>query len=242
MGIDPGGGGGLGLHRALGRLQLTATGPERFLVGGKSEIAVEIDPPGALIGRDEDADVVISDEGVRVSRRHCVVEATGAGWVIRDWGSKHGTALRVRGEGRMPLPQHLPWVLRSGMSVILAGVVELKVTILGASPRGKETAAAGASPLAPPLLSDAELRLAIAFTKPFRELPPRHDHAPIEELMEELGYSRRSIYVKLGKLAELPAVRAKIGGQSEERRRMRELAAALTQLYPGLADPSTDTG
>jgi predicted component of type VI protein secretion system len=227
-------------HRALGRVQLWVTGLERFAGPDEATLTTTfVTPPGALIGRDPEADVCLVNCPDLVSRRHCVIEASGSGWMVRDWDSSYGTALRVGGQEPMQLPNGIGWVLGEGMWIVLAGCVELKTAITQPAARGKKTAAAGTSESAitAPLLSDEQLRLAAAFTRPYRELPPRHDHLPVDALADELSYSRRTIYLKLDEIASSPAIAAALTIDRGNPGRLRELSDVLIQLYPGLGGP-----
>jgi pSer/pThr/pTyr-binding forkhead associated (FHA) protein len=54
---------------------------------------VLVPPPGAVLGRSRDCDIVLEDPGV--SRRHAEIRPTEDDWVLADLGSTNG--VRVNG-------------------------------------------------------------------------------------------------------------------------------------------------
>jgi predicted component of type VI protein secretion system len=74
--------------------------PRALLVMGGKRLLVP--PPGAVLGRSRECDVVIEDSGV--SRRHAEVRPAAEGWTIADLDSTNG--VRVNGRAvrhRQPL-------------------------------------------------------------------------------------------------------------------------------------------
>ena len=65
----------------------------RILKGPEADRVVEPDPMGCTLGRGKDNDLVLLDEGV--SRHHCRIVKTAAGWTVEDLGSVNG--IRVNG-------------------------------------------------------------------------------------------------------------------------------------------------
>ncbi len=55
---------------------------------------VLVPPPGAVLGRSRECDVVLDDTGV--SRRHAEVRPSAEGWTVRDLGSTNGVRLNDR--------------------------------------------------------------------------------------------------------------------------------------------------
>jgi ABC-type multidrug transport system ATPase subunit/pSer/pThr/pTyr-binding forkhead associated (FHA) protein len=91
------------------------------------------------VGRDPDADIVVDD--VRVSWRHAVLRADGAGWVLEDIGSTNGTFVGTERIARLTI---------TSTSVIRLGNAE-DGPLLRLDPQGipAHEAAAPAGPLAP---------------------------------------------------------------------------------------------
>jgi DNA-binding NtrC family response regulator len=63
----------------------------RMRVIGDSELEIAIPPVGFVVGSDPSADVALADPSV--SRRHCTVVPTEAGFDVTDLGSRNGTFL-----------------------------------------------------------------------------------------------------------------------------------------------------
>jgi pSer/pThr/pTyr-binding forkhead associated (FHA) protein len=68
-----------------------------LVVGGRR---VLVPPPGAVLGRSRDCDIVLDDAGV--SRRHAEIRPTEDEWVLADLGSTNG----VRVNGRALRSKH----------------------------------------------------------------------------------------------------------------------------------------
>lgn len=66
----------------------------RILKGSEANRVVEPDPMGYAIGRGKDNDLVLHDEGI--SRHHCRIVKTAAGWAVEDLGSVNGIRLNGR--------------------------------------------------------------------------------------------------------------------------------------------------
>jgi hypothetical protein len=63
---------------------------------------VLVPPPGAVLGRSRECDVVLDDAGV--SRRHAEIRPGADGWTVRDLGSTNGVRLNARTlRGTQPL-------------------------------------------------------------------------------------------------------------------------------------------
>jgi len=63
---------------------------------------VLVPPPGAVLGRSRECDVVLDDAGV--SRRHAEIRPGADGWTVRDLGSTNGVRLNARAlRGTQPL-------------------------------------------------------------------------------------------------------------------------------------------
>ncbi len=70
-----------------------------LLVG---ERRVLVPPPGAVLGRSRECDIVLDDVGV--SRRHAEIRPTPEGWTLTDLGSTNGVRLNARRlRGTQPL-------------------------------------------------------------------------------------------------------------------------------------------
>ncbi len=66
----------------------------RILKGSEANRVVEPEPMGYSIGRGKDNDLVLQDEGI--SRHHCRIVKTAAGWTVEDLGSVNGIRLNGR--------------------------------------------------------------------------------------------------------------------------------------------------
>ena len=62
-----------------------------LLIGRKAMQVYDLDKETILIGREDDADVVIDNPSV--SRKHAQIKKEGSGWVVQDLGSSNGTFL-----------------------------------------------------------------------------------------------------------------------------------------------------
>ncbi len=62
-----------------------------LLVGGRR---VLVPPPGAVVGRSRECDIVLDDVGV--SRRHAEIRPSSEGWTLSDLGSTNGVRLNDR--------------------------------------------------------------------------------------------------------------------------------------------------
>jgi pSer/pThr/pTyr-binding forkhead associated (FHA) protein len=63
---------------------------------------VLVPPPGAVLGRSRECDIVLDDVGV--SRRHAEIRPTPEGWTLADLGSTNGVRLNDRRlRGTQPL-------------------------------------------------------------------------------------------------------------------------------------------
>jgi hypothetical protein len=62
-----------------------------LLVGSRR---VLVPPPGAVVGRSRECDIVLDDAGV--SRRHAEIRPSGDGWTLADLGSTNGVRLNGR--------------------------------------------------------------------------------------------------------------------------------------------------
>jgi FhaA, N-terminal domain/FHA domain len=82
-------------------LQARARRPSRavLVIGGRR---VLVPPPGAVLGRSRECDIVLDDAGV--SRRHAEIRPTEEEWVLADLGSTNGVRINGRAlRGRQPL-------------------------------------------------------------------------------------------------------------------------------------------
>jgi hypothetical protein len=82
-------------------------------IGGRR---IAIGPAGSVIGRSNDADIVIA--ATEVSRRHAQIAPDREGWTLNDLGSTNGVRLNGR-------PVGVPTRLQDGDVIELGGAVEL---------------------------------------------------------------------------------------------------------------------
>ena len=90
--------------------------PARLIVHFPSRPArVFLLPDGgqAVLGRDEECDVVLDDE--RVSRRHAILASEGSEWSITDAGSKNGTFIGGMPVDRRALQEERSWISLGGL-------------------------------------------------------------------------------------------------------------------------------
>ena len=62
-----------------------------LLIGRKAMQVYDLDKETILIGREDDADIVIDNPSV--SRKHAQIKKEASGWVVQDLGSSNGTFL-----------------------------------------------------------------------------------------------------------------------------------------------------
>ena len=62
-----------------------------LLLGRRTMQVYDIDQPKIVVGRDDEADIIIDNPSV--SRRHAEMRQEGVGWVVEDLGSSNGTFL-----------------------------------------------------------------------------------------------------------------------------------------------------
>lgn len=93
----------------------------RVIVPGLEPRVVEL-TSDVVVGRMEPADLVLADP--KVSRRHCKVARSGAGWVVEDMGSSNGT--RVGGVGVKSRPLRPGDRIEVGTSVLVFEVAPAK--------------------------------------------------------------------------------------------------------------------
>jgi DNA-binding NtrC family response regulator len=78
------------LTRVTNQLQMPQSGRRcRLRVLGESAVEIAIPPIGVVVGADPACDVVVTDAAV--SRRHCSIAPTDAGFAVVDLGSRNGT-------------------------------------------------------------------------------------------------------------------------------------------------------
>ncbi|MCX5742476.1 MAG: FHA domain-containing protein, partial [Proteobacteria bacterium] len=75
---------------------------------------IELPPVGVVIGTERSCDVVLAD--TFVSRRHCSVVPSAAGFAISDLGSKNGTLIDGVAVGKVVAPPGV--VLRIGKTLV----------------------------------------------------------------------------------------------------------------------------
>ena len=61
----------------------------------------DLSDPSMVIGRSQDNDIVITDD--RISRHHCLIEHTGATFLLKDLGSSNGTFVNGRAVTQTPV-------------------------------------------------------------------------------------------------------------------------------------------
>ncbi len=122
---------------------------------GERSVRLKIDLGEVLsLGRSPETDLCIDEK--LVSRRHCELEGTAEGLVVRDLGSRNGTRLngaRISGEiTARPGDQ-----IKVGTSYILVERPRTGTTRTHAQPRGSETAEGAAATVARPRVAGPEI-------------------------------------------------------------------------------------
>jgi len=231
-----------GLRAALGAVRLTlANQPPTFRRDGRSVLSLEIEPPGALIGRHKRADVVL--EGGRaqyVSNFHLLIQPSGGIWVARDNGSTHGTTAHEPSRGRVVLRPQQPLPLVDGMSLELAGVVRLNVTLVPpadvlptAPPDG------GRSVRIPAWIPDPDQQeLADLLTEPRRR--GRAARITAEDVGAQLHWSASKAHRVRRALASHPEVARHLDGDGQVS--FVRLGDAVALAFPYLIEPRPEAG
>jgi predicted component of type VI protein secretion system len=89
-----------------------------------------------VLGRDESCEISLLDEAI--SRRHAAVARRGERWVLRDLGSRNGTALNG-----FPLPAGREEALRTGDEIAIGGA---RLRFVDEAERTRETASLAPAP------------------------------------------------------------------------------------------------
>ncbi|MDX2086656.1 MAG: sigma 54-interacting transcriptional regulator [Kofleriaceae bacterium] len=86
----------------------------RVVDGPDRGLEIDLPPVGVVIGTERTCDVVLTDSFV--SRRHCSISPTAAGFVITDLGSKNGTVIDGVAVGKVVAPPGV--ALRVGKTLL----------------------------------------------------------------------------------------------------------------------------
>ena len=210
-----------GLAAIVGELELRVVASAATFVhadpaGGEDRhlLVACVRPPGATIGRGEQADLrLVGPASVAISRHHLVVRATHRGWSVCDCSSNGTCEWLEAGQeeagaswSRLPAGVALP--VESWLSLSLAPDLQLRHTILRRSLPGDTTPPARApgrgraARIPQPRLE----RLALALLAPRRERPGARAPSPAE-LQAALHVERSTLYEQLAQLRQLPEVR-----------------------------------
>lgn len=87
------------------------------LTGSRVGTVFPLKPKGSVLGRAEDTDIVIDDDGI--SRVHAMIMIEDGRWVVRDLGSTNGTFVGERRVGETPLMIHPGDRIRCGSDILL---------------------------------------------------------------------------------------------------------------------------
>jgi predicted component of type VI protein secretion system len=221
------------MKRSIGRVRLHAVPPTSFASSDDGAATyAEIIPPGAVIGRGEEADVRVIDEDGYVSRIHAIIQPQDLQWVISDQ-SAHGTRLHGSGK-RLDLLPLVPIPIVSGDEVILARVARFRIEIIVASPTGDRTKDAPPKGTLAYITDPEILRLADELLRPRREDTQVGTAPSVEDLSDIFRVHPRTVYLRLDKLKALDPVRRQI---SAKRPSTSQIADAVAVAYPYLARP-----
>lgn len=227
-----------GLRAALGAVRLTlANQPPAFWRDGGSVLCVEVEPPGAVIGRHPRADVVLhgGDDTRFLSNFHLLIQPSGGIWVARDNASTHGTTAHEPSRGRVTLRPQQPLPLVHGMWLELAGVARLNVALVPPDDVLPTYPASGGTTRAiPAWISDSDQQeLADFLTEPRR----RGEAARItaDDVQERLYWSKSKAHRVRRALADHPEVARHLVSDGQVTFLM--LADALALAFPYLAEP-----
>jgi predicted component of type VI protein secretion system len=223
------------MKRSLGRVRLRAIPPTSFASsdGGAAPYA-EIIPPGAVVGRGEEADVRVNDEDGYMSRLHAIIQPQELHWVISDQ-SAHGTRLQGSGK-RLDLPPLVPVPIVTGDEVILARMARFSIEIIVSPPTGDRTKDAPPKGTLAYIADPEILRLADELLRPRREDPQVRTAPSVDDLSDVFHVHPRTIYLRLDKLKALDPIRRQI---SARRAPISQIADAVAVAYPYLARPRT---
>jgi pSer/pThr/pTyr-binding forkhead associated (FHA) protein len=148
---------------------------------------VELETERCTIGRSEDCDVVISEDG-SVSRAHAVLERIGSiRWTVRDLGAANGTF--VNGD-RLFTDR----VLRDGDELLLG---RTRLAYCNAADR-KHPATEGLAP--PPSLTRTELQVLMELVRPILSGSVFTEAASVEEIAERLVVTQQAVKNHLGSM------------------------------------------
>jgi predicted component of type VI protein secretion system len=222
------------MRASLGQVRLRPLRSTRFLAADGEPLSyADVEPPGALVGRGEDADVRIDDSDGYVSRRHALIEPQGLSWVVRDNDSAHGTGLQGPGK-RLQLPAQVPVPLMTGDELVLAGTARFSIEVIVATPTGVRTKNAPPRGSIAYISDPVTLQLADELLRPRRE-DPRSTAAPsVADLSRILHVEERTVYYRLDKLKAIDEIRRQIPSR---RASPSQIADAVARAYPYLASP-----
>lgn len=218
------------MRAALGHLQLRIRrGPAFLGTDGEPTGYRDVYPPGAVVGRGEEADLQVLDEDDYVSRRHVVVESTGLQWYVRDLGSSHGTSVLVCGR-TIALPRGGTMPIGAGDTVVLARTSAFEVTVISSPRSGRRTRdapPAGTGRLDDPLL----FALVYELLRLRRENATSHRGLTTAQLADCLGLGQRAVQLRLKKLAQIDQISQRL----PENPNLHDYAVASAAVYPYLA-------
>jgi hypothetical protein len=229
-----------GLSAALGAVRLTlAHQPPAFRRDGQSVLSVEVEPPGAVIGRHVRADVVLGggDDVQFVSNFHLLVQPSGGIWVARDNGSSHGTTAHAPSRGQVTLRPQQPLPLVDGMWLELAGVARMSVALIPLDDVLPTLPPRGTTVHIPAWISDPDQQeLADLLTEPRRRGTASRITA--DDVGAQLHWSSSKAHRVRRALAEHREVARHLDGDGQVSFVM--LAGALALAFPYLIEPRPD--
>lgn len=206
---------------------------------------VTVSTPKLVVGRGADAGLPLTGPSAKeVSRAHLLLQVHGGLWTVADLGSTNGTRRQIGDEtgpqswrtiGRRLAPVAEGMVLLLADSVFLSFALERPAEM----PRGETTdrkkdpgqAYSG-------WIEEADLEdAALALLQHRRADRFGGRAATVPEMMESLGgVSEKTVYRRIEKLRDLPAIEAHWRGQHDR------LADLLEQSYPYLRFPAVEPG
>lgn len=223
-----------GIEALLGKVRLRVAACEAsFEIGDLHPASADVAPPGAVVGRGDDADLrLVGPAGESVSRRHLLIQPAGRQWAAIDCGSTHGTWEPDERAGWRRLPAGRPIPVSTGLLLALGPELRLRLEIERAPLAGATTdPRRGRSPHgAADRVRPHSLELvALALLRPRRADPRVHSVPEIGELIADLHLGKSSLYRAFRELRELPEISAQEPG-----RPTGELADALAAAFPYL--------
>jgi DNA-binding SARP family transcriptional activator len=197
-------------------------GPSLEIVAGGATQQVLPLRGRVTVGKAEGNDLVVTEDPT-VSRVHALFERCGAGWVVRDLGSRNGTFLNGR---RVAEAQ----VLRSGDTIRLG-----HTSLVFQAPDDAAEATQTATSFTPPPVSDEDRSLLAALCRPLLMAHALSGSTDLSMLASELGEDEAAVSSRLATLAATLGVASGHGPRGLD-------ALAAAAVNQGVVTPADAVG